>query len=68
MSGCTGCAHIIDELEELGDIVGDTRGVGVHPLQVLLVDLAHTLQMKFQLITADKALENIHFPHPCQIY
>jgi hypothetical protein len=35
--------HIVNELKELGDVVGDARGVGVHPLQVLLVDLAHSL-------------------------
>ena len=36
-------SYLINELEELGDVVGDGGDVGVLPLQVLLVDLAHSL-------------------------
>jgi len=36
-------SQLINELEELGDVVGDGGDVGVLPLQVLLVDLAHSL-------------------------
>ena len=34
---------MIDEVEELRDVVGDGGHVGVQPLQMLLVDLAHAL-------------------------
>ena len=36
-------ADLIDEVKELADVVGDGGDVGVGPLQVLLVYLAHTL-------------------------
>ena len=35
--------YLIDEVEELRDVVGDGGHVGVQPLQMLLVDLAHAL-------------------------
>ena len=34
---------LIDELEQLADIVGVGRVVWIGPVQVLLVNLAHTL-------------------------
>ena len=36
-------ANLIYEIKELADVVGDGGNVGVGPLEVLLVDLAHTL-------------------------
>jgi len=33
--------QVIDEVKQLTDVVGDGRAVGVHALQVLLVDLAY---------------------------
>jgi len=36
--------QLVDEIEQLGDVVRDGGDVRVHPLQVLLVDLAHALQ------------------------
>jgi len=35
--------QLVDEVEELGDVVGDGGAVGVEPLEVLLEDLAHAL-------------------------
>ena len=32
------------ELKQVRDVVGDGGSVGVHTLQVLLIDLAHTFQ------------------------
>ena len=42
-------ANLIDEIKELADVVGDGGNVGVGPLQVLLVDLAHALHALIHL-------------------
>ena len=42
-------ADLIDEIKELTDVVGDGGDVRVGPLQVLLVDLAHTLHALIHL-------------------
>ena len=42
-------ANLIDEIKELADVVGDGGDVGVGPLQVLLVDLAHALHALIHL-------------------
>ena len=42
-------ADLIDEVKELADVVGDGGDVGVGPLQVLLVDLAHALHALIHL-------------------
>jgi len=36
-------AQLIDEVEQLTDIIGDLWGRGVQSLEMLLIDLAHTL-------------------------
>merc|ERR1712029_566129 len=36
--------QLINEVEQLRDVVGDGGDVGVHPLEVLLIDLADPLQ------------------------
>ena len=35
---------MVDEVEKLRDVVGDGGDVWIHPLQVLLVDLANALE------------------------
>lgn len=37
-------SEIVDEVEEVGDVVGDTRGGGVLVLQVLFVDAADAFE------------------------
>jgi len=36
--------ELVDEVEQLTDVVGDGGRLGVHSLQILFVDLAHTFQ------------------------
>jgi len=36
--------QLVDEVEQLRDVVSDGGDVGVHPLQMLLVDLANSLE------------------------
>ena len=38
--------YLVDEIEQLTDVVGDRRDVGVGPLQVLLVYLANPLRVE----------------------
>ena len=40
---------LIDEIEELADVIGNGGDVGVGPLQVLLVYLAHALHALIHL-------------------
>ena len=60
-------ANLIDEIKELADVVGDGGDVGVGPLQVLLVDLAHALHALIHLYATilegqrREVVDDLHF-------
>ena len=60
-------ADLIDEVKELADVVGDGGDVGVGPLQVLLVYLAHALHALIHLYATilegqrREVVDDLHF-------
>ena len=61
--------YLIDEVEELRDVVGDGGNVGVQPLQMLLVDLAHALHaLVHALVVAVSAEKTTNFHGPNNVY
>ena len=55
--------QLIDEVKQLANVVGYGRAVGIHSLQVLLVDLAHSCKKHEQRSSYTAYLNNFNETH-----